>query len=41
MDLFLDITEGGDLFVNVLENSVRLRGGAEITFEGEVDLSKY
>ena len=35
------ITEGGDLFVNILENSVRLRGGAEITFEGEVDLSKY
>ncbi len=35
------ITEGGDLYIKVLENGVRLRGGAEITFEGEVDLSKY
>lgn len=35
------ITEGGDLYVNILENSVKLRGGAEITFEGEVDLAKY
>lgn len=35
------ITEGGDLYIKVLENGVRLRGGAEITFEGEVDLAKY
>ena len=35
------ITEGGDLFVKILENSVKLCGGAEITFEGEVDLAKY
>ncbi|NME35445.1 MULTISPECIES: diaminopimelate epimerase [Fusobacterium] len=35
------ITEGGDLYIKVLENGVKLRGGAEITFEGEVDLKKY
>lgn len=29
------ITEGGDLKVTVLEKSVLLQGGAEITFEGE------
>jgi len=29
------IAEGGDLKVTVLENSVLLQGGAEITFEGE------
>ncbi|MCI6151827.1 MAG: diaminopimelate epimerase [Fusobacterium perfoetens] len=35
------ITEGGDLYIKILENGVKLRGGAEITFEGEVDLKKY
>lgn len=35
------ITEGGDLYIKILENGVKLRGGAEIPFEGEVDLKKY
>lgn len=35
------ITEGGILEVEVLEDRVKLSGGAEITFEGEVDLKKY
>ncbi|WP_027127837.1 diaminopimelate epimerase [Fusobacterium perfoetens] len=35
------ITEGGDLYIKILESGVKLRGGAEITFEGEVDLKKY
>lgn len=32
------ITEGGTLYIKVLENSVKLIGGAEITFEGEIAL---
>ena len=35
------ITEGGELEVQVLEDRVKLRGTAEITFEGYVDLKKY
>lgn len=35
------IAEGGVLEVEVLENKVKLIGGAEITFEGKVDLEKY
>lgn len=35
------IAEGGTLEVEVLEDRVKLIGGAEITFEGTVDLSKY
>ena len=35
------IAEGGTLEVEVLEDRVKLIGGAEITFEGNVDLSKY
>ncbi len=35
------IAEGGPLKVTVLENSVKLLGGAEISFEGELDLGKY
>ena len=33
-------TEGGELEVQVLEDRVKLRGSAEITFEGTVDLKK-
>lgn len=35
------IAEGGELEVQVLEDKVKLRGTAEITFEGCVDLKKY
>lgn len=35
------VTEGGDLEVKILSDRVKLIGGAEITFEGRVDLSKY
>ncbi len=35
------IAEGGTLEVEVLEDRVKLIGGAEITFEGTVDLSQY
>lgn len=35
------IAEGGELEVQVLEDRVKLRGTAEITFEGCVDLKKY
>ena len=33
-------TEGGELEVQVLDDRVKLRGSAEITFEGTVDLKK-
>ncbi len=35
------VTEGGDLEVKILSDRVKLIGGAEITFEGKVDLRKY
>lgn len=35
------VTEGGELEVKILEDRVKLIGGAEITFEGKVDLAKY
>lgn len=36
------ITEGGDLEITVLcDNKIKLKGGAGISFEGEVDLEKY
>lgn len=35
------VTEGGDLEVKILSDRVKLIGGAEITFEGKVDLKKY
>ncbi len=35
------ITEGGELEVKILSDRVKLIGGAQITFEGTVDLEKY
>lgn len=35
------VTEGGDLEVKILSDRVKLIGGAEIIFEGKVDLRKY
>lgn len=35
------ITEGGELEVKILSDGVKLIGGAQITFEGTVDLEKY
>lgn len=35
------ITEGGELEVKILSDRVKLIGGAQITFEGIVDLEKY
>ena len=40
-DIIKVIAEGGELEVQVLEDRVKLRGTAEITFEGYVDLKKY
>ena len=35
------ITEGGELEVKILSDRVKLIGGAQITFEGTVNLEKY
>ena len=35
------ITEGGILEIQVLEDRVKLKGGAEVSFEGKLNLTKY